>query len=781
MRRTDPVRLAKYVEAIARKHGGLQGLIARLRQIAKEREDQERLETVGAMPPPADAEDVDAARKAVETIDSGRELSPEQMDQLEAIIDADLRPAIDIEAGTFVSSHPLWSHLSTDAAISGRLQGALASIGRIELPGHPRLPYGGTGFVVGRGLVMTNRHVAEIFSSGVGNRNIGFRPGGGAGIDFRRERDNAAGQVFMVRDVAMVHPYWDMALLEVEGLDSRNPLKLSLEDARDMEGHDIAVIGYPAFDPRNTVADMQHVYEGRFGVKRLQPGELRGGASTGSFGKAVLAATHDSSTLGGCSGAAVIDLATGAVLGLHFGGRHRDRNYAVPSSELSRDGRVIQAGVEFDGIPAPGMTDWAGWWARADAGESPSFRGEEDDGAAVALGDGSAAVHAPPAAATAGAGAVSAIATATATGGTLRLEIPLVVTVTLGDVARLQTPVSRPAGGDPAGGESLEAMVEPYRDQRYAGRVGYDPLFLADQARTDSTRGGAGLRSDARLSVPMPTAKDPAVLALTKEGKDILHYQNFSIRMHRTRRLALVTASNVTAEPRLRRPEAGRDYTRAGLAGLGKNDVEQWFQDPRLDAAYQLPDVFFTKDRKAFDKGHIVRRDDVAWGRSYAALRRANGDTYHVTNCSPQVASYNQSAKGEVNWGDLENQVLASAKTERLCVFAGPVLRRNDRVFHGVGVGGTALRARIPGSFWKVIVSRVDDGIAAYGFVLDQDLSDVEFEYVPTEEFVPKMVPVADIAERTGVEFDEVIVAADQYDSTSGVELAFFAGLDRAA
>jgi endonuclease G len=229
----------------------------------------------------------------------------------------------------------------------------------------------------------------------------------------------------------------------------------------------------------------------------------------------------------------------------------------------------------------------------------------------------------------------------------------------------------------------------------------------------------------------------------------------------------------VTTEPKLRRPEAGKDYTRKGLSGLGKNDIEQWFQDPRLGEEFQIPDVFFTKDRKAFDKGHIVRRDDVAWGKNYAALRRANGDSYHVTNCSPQVGGFNQSAKGDSNWGDLENDVLSQAANERLCVFAGPVLKPRDRVFYGVGAGGVELRARIPSRFWKVIVARLEDdeGIGAYGFVLDQDLSDVEFEFVPAEDFEPVMHPIKRIAEMTGVEFDDVIVAADQYDAVRGVEL----------
>ena len=51
----------------------------------------------------------------------------------------------------------------------------------------------------------------------------------------------------------------------------------------------------------------------------------------------VPAATHDCSTLGGNSGSAVIDLDTGEVLALHFGGLYHQKNYSVPSSELARD------------------------------------------------------------------------------------------------------------------------------------------------------------------------------------------------------------------------------------------------------------------------------------------------------------------------------------------------------------------------------------------------------------------------------------------------------------
>ena len=73
--------------------------------------------------------------------------------------------------------------------------------------------------------------------------------------------------------------------------------------------------------------------------------------------------THDSSTLGGNSGSAVIDVATGTVIGLHFAGEYLKANYAVPTYELARDRRVADAGLNFQGSVAPTAiydTAWAG-------------------------------------------------------------------------------------------------------------------------------------------------------------------------------------------------------------------------------------------------------------------------------------------------------------------------------------------------------------------------------------------------------------------------------------
>ena len=747
MGNADADRLKDYLKLITKKHGGIEPIRDMLSERAGSGSDS------GLESMPGQSDDVKRAVSGLEAIELGRDPSQEELYGLEAIILPDLRPAIDIVDNTFTVTHPLWRRLSEDAAIRARIEAVIPSIGRIELPGNDKYPYGGTGFLVGNGLLMTNRHVAEIFARGLGDRRLSFIDGARAAIDFKREQGRPTGPMLDVTRIVMIHPFWDMAILAVDGLPpTAAPLKLALSDARDLAGHDIFVIGYPTFDPRNPSDVQGDVMAGRYGVKRLQPGELQGGMATSSFGKMVPAATHDCSTLGGNSGSAMLDLDSGEVLGLHFGGLYQKQNYAVPAYELSRDSRVIAAGVRFAGTPAGGGNDWADWWSRADGTElaanvADPAAGGSKDATAVARKSGASAE----------------IRQARELG---RITLPLRITIAVDlDDERVSV-----AGTEAAGDALTESARAPFRDTDYSTRKGYDAHFLNDP------------RQEALLApvdVAMPQPADASALARTRSGSDTLHYENFSIRMHAQRRLALLTASNVTKAPELRRPEPGRDYTRRGLSGLGESDQELWFTDPRLDESFQIPDVFFTKDRKAFDKGHIVRRDDVAWGKTYDELRRANGDSYHVTNCSPQVAGFNRATKGIDNWGDLENCVLSEAANERLCVFAGPVLDPADEVFSGAGDNGSVLRAKIPSRYWKVIVSRVADGLAAYGFMLEQDLANVDFEFAVPAEFIPSMYPIAEIERIAAIRFDEAIRKADQHATVRGTEVALRAGTRR--
>lgn len=653
-------------------------------------------------------------------------LTPDEDFALEAIIIPDKRPAVNIVGGDYQVDHALWRHLNADAA-KRTLRAAIPSVGRIELPGHPSMPYGGTGFVVGDGLLMTNRHVAEIFCSGVGRRGLVFSPGHAAGVDFLQEA--AGGSLFLtVRGIVMIHPYWDMALLKVDGLPlEASPLRLSLREPESRQGRDVAVIGYPAFDPRNNANVQNQVFGGVYDVKRLMPGKLNGRGPIRSFGKDVACSLHDSSTLGGASGSAVVEVETGEVIALHFAGIYLRSNYGVPTADFARDPRVVDAGVNFAGNPSPGAGPWDAWWSRVETGESPVASSGGQGGTVPMLQY--------PA------------------GSSAEWTIPINISIGLGAPRRASETAGAAAddrtGADVA--DVTEKAVEPHHDEDYSFRPGYKADFLG-------------------IAVPLPKITDESVLARLEDGSTVIPYHHFSLMMHRHRRLAIVTAANVDASARRREPEPGKPYGRKPLGGLGKNDMERWFIDPRLRGLDQLPDRFFEKDNQAFDKGHLVRREDVAWGDSYEELRAANGDTFHTTNCSPQVGDFNRSNLKGI-WGRLENYVMKQAQSQQLSYFAGPVLADTDRRFAGLDEQGK-VKVQIPEEYWKVVLA-VDGGkLRAFAFVLRQDVSDLPLEFQVTPEWQRHMVSLAELEEKLRiVRFPKVVRAADQSGSAAGEAL----------
>lgn len=323
-------------------------------------------------------------------------------------------------------------------------------------------------------------------------------------------------------------------------------------------------------------------------------------------------------------------------------------------------------------------------------------------------------------------------ASAAGPAGSAVLTVPLTLTIDLGQT-------SGPALT--AGAGAVEKVVEPWHDPNYPGRTGYDPRFLG-------------------LSVPLPTLRDPSVAARMHDGGVVVPYQNFSLVMHRARRVCLFTASNVDGSHAAKEPDPTRSYNRDALGGLAENDFERWFLDPRLPADAQLPDRFFDKDRKAFDKGHLVRREEVCWGADYAQVRRANGDTYHVTNCTPQVAGFNRSNRRGV-WGLLENLIEAQGRVERYSLFAGPLLAADDPVFVGVDDDGP-IQVRIPRAYWKVVVARGQAGLEAFGFLLEQDLTQVAFEFAVDPVWRARMIPLKTLQDRIGlIRFPRAVMRAD--------------------
>jgi endonuclease G len=284
-------------------------------------------------------------------------------------------------------------------------------------------------------------------------------------------------------------------------------------------------------------------------------------------------------------------------------------------------------------------------------------------------------------------------------------------------------------------------------DLDYDNRKGYQADFLG-------------------VDVPPPTvAAHRLDEMLTDDNGDplVLDYHHFSLAMNRKRRLCMWTASNVDYSPD-RKPDVDRE----------EFGSDKWIPDPRIPGEMQIFDADFYKPAKNIDRGHVVRREDNAWGEDFDEAEAANADTFHWTNCTPQHEAFNQSTPGRNDatyrgmsgiWGSLENHIQKELENAepRACILAGPILARNDpRADFGRG------KIQYPLRFWKVIVvvQKVDGQpgkrLRSFGFILDQ--SDVVSRFgieFRVGRFQQQHVSLAKIEREAGVVFDGALHASD--------------------
>lgn len=593
---------------------------------------------------------------------------------------------------------------------------AARSVGRIAVRDPDGRNMGdATGFMVSPSLLLTNWHV--------------FRDGAAPAaswVEFNHELDLAGAPRPTTRFALRPDRFYleneglDYALAAVDAaptsgagrLSDYRWLRLNPATNKILDGEPVTIIQHPDGQPKQIA---------------LRENRLLG--RTDAF------LTYEADTAPGSSGAPVFNN-DWQVVALHHSGVPR----TDPAGNwLLRDGRIADEESSDDdidwianeGVRVSSLVEHV--LAAAPAGQV------RDEFEACCLGRLEApAMTADPTRAGVATGEERTTASAAAAGGAATsFTIPLTISVSLGAPTAVGTRETVSAAV-----VAPERNIEPWHDTNYVGRQGYRPDFLG-------------------RAVPMPVLTDPAIAASMTGGGVIVPYENFSLAMHRTRRLPIFTAANVDFSIAAKEPEPGRGYSRKALGGLGENDREKWFLDPRLPADCQLPDRFFNKDRQAFDKGHLVRREEVCWGVTYDDVRRANGDTYHVTNCTPQVAGFNQS-KFDGLWGELENFIERQGRTEKYCLFAGPVLADDDPVFVGVDDAGP-IQVRIPRAYWKVLVAREGSRLQAFGFLLEQDLSRVAFEFDPDPFWRGRMTRLDQIQAQVGlVTFPNALLNADQ-------------------
>jgi endonuclease G len=267
-------------------------------------------------------------------------------------------------------------------------------------------------------------------------------------------------------------------------------------------------------------------------------------------------------------------------------------------------------------------------------------------------------------------------------------------------------------------------------DRGLATRRGFDADFLGTR-------------------VPLPAmskrlAADAATYDHNGTPDHELRYEHFSLVMSIAHRFAIVTAVGIDGRRRL-----PIDRT---------ND--NWDFDPRLPRAAQVGEELYTNN--ALDRGHLVRRLDPDWGDTLAESERANFDTFHFTNCTPQHERFNQ---GKQLWAGLEDYVLNNASDHRMrvIVFTGPVFSAKDKAYRGV---------RIPRRFWKVVATVTGDGaLHATAYMLSQQ--DLVGRAAPTADdwiygpYKTFQTSVATVERRTELHFGP-LRAADPYRPHAG-------------
>jgi V8-like Glu-specific endopeptidase len=277
----------------------------------------------------------DTALRVVRDGDNQRlQADPGLVNTLEVVVKSDgSRPSFMIRDGEIArSTSPLGSWGPILDAEEDKLHEAIACIGRIDDPAAPR-EFWGTGFLVQKDLIVTNRHVLQAVATKQDDGTWEINEG--AKIDFGHEhrgRDSvnprplkrvvyAGAKEIDPRQID--HKKLDLALIELGPGRGRkkSPTPLAVELATDWPTPDTTLftIGYPA-DPgleAETSTVLELLFHSTFGYKRLAPGAVM----TSPVKRAPWTLAHDATTLGGNSGSVVLAKGReGVAAALHYGG-----------------------------------------------------------------------------------------------------------------------------------------------------------------------------------------------------------------------------------------------------------------------------------------------------------------------------------------------------------------------------------------------------------------------------------------------------------------------------
>lgn len=368
---------------------------------------------------------------------------------------------------------------------------AIPSVGRINLHGGD-VDWIGTGWLVAESTIVTNRHVADRFAEGRGSGfvfKMGFADRISADVDFLQEVGREEELVFKFKRPLHIEPSSgpDVAFFEIEMISGSAKLAQPIVLAsKIVDKTDVATIGYPAYDSRIPEPElMKRIYGDVYNKKRLAPGNINGVEAVRLL--------HNCTTLGGNSGSVVVDLDSGAAVGLHFSGSFLKTNYAVRGDVVKR---------LLDGLQS----------------RRPPMQSETARRPQITAPMGGSVPVVP-----------------SVRGSTISIPLTLRVTVNL-DLAGAAA-VARPAVSAGAGVQDVQDHDEgeEVAVADYADRKGYDETFLGD---------------DNAVVLPQVVRNSRDVLEFNNDGKTdtVLRYEHFSVVMSRGRRMCYFSGCNIDGD-----------------------------------------------------------------------------------------------------------------------------------------------------------------------------------------------------------------------------------------
>ncbi|WP_147198731.1 DNA/RNA non-specific endonuclease [Pantoea sp. CCBC3-3-1] len=300
----------------------------------------------------------------------------------------------------------------------------------------------------------------------------------------------------------------------------------------------------------------------------------------------------------------------------------------------------------------------------------------------------------------------------------------------------MQTQLMQALTSDATPLRSVASAAPP--DENYRNRDGFQADFLGTSVDI--------------AAIIAPRVAEVAPLRDGSKGAEArLDYQHFSLLMSAERKLAFFTATNIDGASYI---NIDRDSGQPSLLPEG----DRWYEDSRIDSRYVTGQAFYSEFSRWFDRGHLTRRSDPTWGSAAEAVR-ANKDTFHFTNCSPQHFRFNQSVQ---YWQGVERYILEFGvlqSKKRISVLTGPVLNDRSRQYADL---------QVPLMFWKVVLRTGPQGKPqATALLVSQDkLLDEPRRVLPRAQ--PETVP----------NVDEYRVSVSALETLTGLNFSAFRDWD---